>query len=45
MMKNVVDGSDNIKLDKLRYKELLKVVMAKIAAFDESIRIIEQRLK
>lgn len=45
MMKNVVDGSDNIKLDKLRYKELLKVVEAKIESIDESIRAIEQKLR
>ena len=30
MMKNVIDNSDELKLDKIRYKELLKVVEAKV---------------
>jgi hypothetical protein len=40
MMKNVVDSSDNIKVDKLRYKELLKVVESKISVFEESISVV-----
>lgn len=45
MMKNVIDNSDELKLDKIRYKELLKVVEAKIALLEEHIKIVEQRLK
>jgi hypothetical protein len=45
MIKNVIDNSDEIKLDRLRYKELLKVVEGKLAVFEDHIRIVEQGLR
>lgn len=45
MMKNVIDNSDELKLDKIRYKELLKVVEAKVALLEEHIKLVEQRLR